>query len=63
MIEFFGTKKSVGLFCIDFVKKYSIHFFPKDEEDRFWGKRVEWWDGDIHYFGLGPFLLFVWTRE
>ena len=63
MIEFLGTKNSVGLFCIVILGNYAIHFFPQDKIDKFWGKRTDWCDGECCYFGLGQLLLITWIRD
>ena len=41
---------------------WNVHLLVVDRRFRFWGYRLDWYDGPIHTFGLGP-LLYICTHE
>lgn len=44
---------------------WNLHFLPKKRilrENHLWGYRLDWYDGPIHEFGLGP-LFYVCTHD
>lgn len=41
---------------------WNIHILPKEKSYQFWGYLLDWYDGPIHSFGIGP-LLYICTHE
>jgi hypothetical protein len=40
--------------------RWNLHLFPA-REHRQWGYVRSWYDGPIHFWGLGPLVLLAWT--
>lgn len=57
---YFGWKKCAGLVCFWFVLGgfgYTFHFFVQ-KEHWVWGRSVDYYNGPIDLFGIGPLFLF-----
>lgn len=50
----------IGFYIADPDSRWNINFhILVDKESRQWGYCDGWWNGPMHYFGLGPLLLIV----
>lgn len=46
-----------------FLRSFSFHLFPRKDSVKRWGHDAIWFNGYLHTFGIGPFLMIAWTWE
>ena len=56
----FGWRRNAGLVCLC-AWRVSVHLVVA-RRHWVWGHSRDWYDGPIHYFGIGPAILVVYQR-
>lgn len=68
-LVFFEPDVTAGKICFSLTKwnkdhrwfhSWNFHLVI-EKEYRLWGYQQDWYDGPLHYFGLGPLFLACWN--